>query len=55
MRRPGTLYVATGDSHSDPPADTSDAIVALDLKTGAVIRAEASRRQTSVAHTTALV
>jgi polyvinyl alcohol dehydrogenase (cytochrome) len=32
----GTLYVATGDSYSDPPADTSDAIVALDLKTGAV-------------------
>src|SRR5262249_10694234 len=32
----GSLYVATGDSYSDPPADTSDAIVALDLKSGAI-------------------
>ncbi len=31
-----TLYVATGDSYSDPAAETSDAIVALDLKTGAL-------------------
>ena len=31
-----TIYVATGDSYSDPPAETSDAIVALDLKTGAI-------------------
>jgi polyvinyl alcohol dehydrogenase (cytochrome) len=30
------LYVGTGDSYSDPPAATSDAIVALDLKTGAI-------------------
>ncbi|MBZ5558110.1 MAG: PQQ-binding-like beta-propeller repeat protein [Acidobacteriia bacterium] len=30
------LYVATGDSYSDPPADTSDAIMAMDLQTGAI-------------------
>jgi polyvinyl alcohol dehydrogenase (cytochrome) len=30
------LYVGTGDSYSDPPADTSDAIMALDLQTGAI-------------------
>jgi polyvinyl alcohol dehydrogenase (cytochrome) len=29
------LYVATGNSYSNPPADTSDAVIALDLKTGA--------------------
>ena len=29
------LYVATGNSFSNPPADTSDAILALDLNTGA--------------------
>jgi polyvinyl alcohol dehydrogenase (cytochrome) len=29
------LYITTGNSFSDPPADTSDAILALDLKTGA--------------------
>ncbi|MBI3493981.1 MAG: PQQ-binding-like beta-propeller repeat protein, partial [Acidobacteria bacterium] len=34
--RTGALYVATGDSYSDPPADTSDAIMALDLQTGAI-------------------
>ena len=32
----GAIYVATGDSYSDPAAKTSDAIVALDLKTGAI-------------------
>ncbi len=32
----GSLYVATGDSYSDPPAATSDAIVAIDLKSGAI-------------------
>lgn len=32
----GVLYVTTGDSYSAPAADTSDAIVAMDLKTGAV-------------------
>jgi polyvinyl alcohol dehydrogenase (cytochrome) len=30
------LYVATGDSYSDPAADTSDAIMAMDLQTGAI-------------------
>ena len=28
------LYVATGNSYSNPPADTSDAVIALDLNTG---------------------
>lgn len=32
----GVLYVATGDNYSDPPTDTSDAILAMDLKTGAL-------------------
>ena len=32
--RLGVLYVATGDNYSDPPTDTSDAILAMDLKTG---------------------
>ena len=32
----GALYVATGDSYSDPAARTSDAVVALDLKTGVI-------------------
>lgn len=30
----GALYVTTGDSYSPPAAATSDAVVALDLKTG---------------------
>jgi polyvinyl alcohol dehydrogenase (cytochrome) len=30
------LYVGTGDSYTDVPTDASDAIVAMDLKTGAV-------------------
>jgi len=30
------LYVATGDGYSDPPAETTDAIMALDLQTGAI-------------------
>jgi polyvinyl alcohol dehydrogenase (cytochrome) len=30
----GVLYVATGDNYSDPPTKTSDAILALELKTG---------------------
>lgn len=30
----GVLYVATGDNYSDPPTATSDAILAMDLKTG---------------------
>jgi polyvinyl alcohol dehydrogenase (cytochrome) len=31
------LYVATGNSYSNPPADTSDAILAFDLKTGRML------------------
>jgi polyvinyl alcohol dehydrogenase (cytochrome) len=31
------LYIATGNSYSDPPAETSDAVLALDLKTGAML------------------
>jgi polyvinyl alcohol dehydrogenase (cytochrome) len=30
----GVVYVATGNSYSEPAADTSDAVLALDLKTG---------------------
>jgi polyvinyl alcohol dehydrogenase (cytochrome) len=30
----GVLYVSTGDNYSDPPTNTSDAILAMDLKTG---------------------
>jgi polyvinyl alcohol dehydrogenase (cytochrome) len=33
----GVLYVATGDNYSDPPTSTSDAILAMDLKTGALL------------------
>ena len=32
----GVLYVATGDSYTDIDIDTAEAVVALDLKTGAV-------------------
>jgi polyvinyl alcohol dehydrogenase (cytochrome) len=32
----GVLYIATGDNYSDPPSTTSDAIMAMDLKTGAI-------------------
>jgi polyvinyl alcohol dehydrogenase (cytochrome) len=31
------LYVATSNSYSNPPADTSDAILAFDLKTGRML------------------
>lgn len=31
------LYVATGNSYSNPAADTSDAVVAFDLKTGRML------------------
>jgi polyvinyl alcohol dehydrogenase (cytochrome) len=31
------LYVATSNSYSNPPADTSDAIIAFDLKTGQML------------------
>jgi polyvinyl alcohol dehydrogenase (cytochrome) len=33
----GVLYVATGDNYSDPPSTMSDAVLALDLKTGAIV------------------
>ena len=33
----GVLYVATGDNYSDPATETSDAILAIDLKTGKVL------------------
>jgi len=33
----GVLYVATGDNYSDPPTNTSDAILAMDLKTGELL------------------
>ena len=33
----GVLYAATGDNYSDPPTDTSDAVVAVDLKTGKLL------------------
>jgi polyvinyl alcohol dehydrogenase (cytochrome) len=32
----GLVYVATGNGYSDPPQKTSDAVVAFDLKTGAM-------------------
>jgi polyvinyl alcohol dehydrogenase (cytochrome) len=31
------IYVGTGDNYSDPPTKTSDAVVALDLGTGAIL------------------
>jgi polyvinyl alcohol dehydrogenase (cytochrome) len=34
--RRGVLYVATGDSYTDVPVDNADAVLALDLKTGAI-------------------
>jgi polyvinyl alcohol dehydrogenase (cytochrome) len=33
----GVLYVATGDNYSDPPTKTSDAILAMDLKSGELL------------------
>jgi polyvinyl alcohol dehydrogenase (cytochrome) len=33
----GALYVATGDNYSDPPSATSDAVVAMNLKTGELL------------------
>jgi polyvinyl alcohol dehydrogenase (cytochrome) len=33
----GVLYVATGDNYSDPPTETSDAILAMELKTGKLL------------------
>jgi polyvinyl alcohol dehydrogenase (cytochrome) len=34
------LYVATGDNHSDPPTNTSDAVLAIDLKSGKLLWSE---------------
>ncbi len=31
------LYVGTGDNHSEPPTDTCDAILAMDLDTGRIV------------------
>ena len=31
------LYVATGDNYSDPPSETSDAILAFELATGRML------------------
>ncbi len=33
----GALYFGTGDNYSDPPTGTSDAVAALDLKTGKLL------------------
>jgi polyvinyl alcohol dehydrogenase (cytochrome) len=33
----GALYVSTGDNYSDPPSPTSDAVLALSLKTGELL------------------
>lgn len=35
--RRDALYVATGDNYSDPPTRTSDAVVALDRKSGKIL------------------
>jgi polyvinyl alcohol dehydrogenase (cytochrome) len=35
--RRGTLYVTTGDNYSHPATTTSDAVLALDLKTGRIV------------------
>jgi len=32
----GVVYITTGDNHSHPTTDTSDAILALDIKTGRI-------------------
>ncbi len=37
MNRRGALYVATGDNYSDPVTETSDAVLAFDLKTGKLL------------------
>jgi polyvinyl alcohol dehydrogenase (cytochrome) len=35
--RRGVLYVATGDNYSTPPTKTSDALMALEIKTGKIL------------------
>jgi len=39
----GRLYVGTGNNYSEPATDTSDAIVAVDLKTGKIAWARQTR------------
>jgi polyvinyl alcohol dehydrogenase (cytochrome) len=36
-RKRDVLYVATGNNYSDPPTETSDAVLALDRKTGKIL------------------
>lgn len=36
-RKMGLLYASTGDNFSDPPTNLSDAVLALDLKTGRIV------------------
>jgi len=36
-KQAGALYVSTGDNYSGPPTDTSDAVLAMDLKTGKLL------------------
>lgn len=36
-KKVGALYVSTGDNYSDPPSNTSDAVLAMDLKTGKLL------------------
>jgi polyvinyl alcohol dehydrogenase (cytochrome) len=38
------LYVATGDNYSDPPSDTSDAIVAFEFATGRMLWEQSAAR-----------
>ena len=46
----GVLYVATGDDYSDPPTSTSDAILAMDLKTGALLWVQTTHRKRRIQH-----
>ena len=41
----GALYVATGDNYSDPPTRTSDAVLAMDLKTGKLLWSSSTHQQ----------
>ena len=41
----GLLYVATGDNYSVPATSTSDAVMALDLKTGRIVWTAAGARE----------
>lgn len=36
-RKLGRLYLTSGDNYSDPPTETSDAILALDLEDGGIV------------------